>query len=38
MKGNRDGEAARVGGMAQADVTALLADGYIAKLSERANR
>jgi hypothetical protein len=33
MKGDRDGEAARVGGMAKADVTAFLADGLIAKLS-----
>jgi hypothetical protein len=34
VKGNRDGEAPRVGGMAKADVATLLAYSYIAKLSQ----
>jgi hypothetical protein len=34
---NRDGEAPRVGRMAQADVAALLAHGDIAKFSQGAN-
>lgn len=38
VKWDGDGKALRVGGMAKADVAALLPNGNIAKLSESANQ
>jgi hypothetical protein len=38
MKGNGDGQAPKVGRMAQAEVAALLAHRNIAKLSQSANQ